>query len=204
MSVVIVDYKMGNLFSIKNMLSKLGTTAVVSSSLKDISSAEKLILPGVGAFDTAVSNLRTLDLIPTLNKKVLSEKTPVLGICLGMQLFSKKSEEGKLPGLGWINGETVKFNFGEKSTLKIPHMGWNAVIPHKKSSIFKNSDDEQRFYFVHSYHVICKDCADVLATTNHGFDFVSALNHKNIYGVQFHPEKSHKFGMRLLRNFLEL
>lgn len=203
--IVIVDYGMGNLGSILNMLKKIGAEAIISSDVDIIKNADKLILPGIGAFDTGMKNLNGLKIIPILNNKVISEKTPILGICLGMQLLTKSSEEGILPGLGWINAQTIKFKFDEKNNnLKIPHMGWNTVHLSKNSPLFKEMFDEPRFYFVHSYHVVCDDEQDILTQTYYGYEFASAVQKDNIMGVQFHPEKSHKFGMKMLKNFAEL
>ena len=203
--IVIVDYGMGNLGSIVNMLSKIGTQAQVSSDARDIERAEKLILPGVGAFDTGMARLQELRWLEILNHKAFDDKTPILGVCLGMQLLTKRSEEGHLPGLGWIDGETIRFRLDPRHTdLKIPHMGWNSVTIHREGSPFKGMDQDAQFYFVHSYHVVCNDWRDVLTTTDYGCCFVSAVQQGNIMGAQFHPEKSHKYGMKLLRNFAEL
>jgi glutamine amidotransferase len=151
-----------------------------------------------------MKNLHDSGILPVLEKKVMQYKTPVLGICLGMQLFSKKSEEGTRDGLGWIDAQTVIFRFEDSTIrLKIPHMGWNHIKPAKPNPIFDEMDESSRFYFVHSYHVVCNKPEDILATTVYGYEFVSAVNRGNIYGVQFHPEKSHKFGMKLLKNFVE-
>ena len=202
--IVIVDYGMGNLGSIQNMIKKAGGTAVISSKIEDIERADKLILPGVGAFDTGVKNMDQLGLRPVLNQKVLKEKTPTLGICLGMHLMTRRSEEGTLPGFGWIDGETVKFRFeGSENHLKIPHMGWNTLQINQNHRIFEGFNEEASFYFVHSYHVVCDQKEQVLARTHYGYDFVSAVHKDNIIGVQFHPEKSHKFGMRVFKNFIE-
>ncbi len=198
--ITIVDYGLGNLGSIKNMLKKIGFDSLITSDLKKIEKANKLILPGVGAFDNGMENLKKFKLIPVLNKAVLENKIPILGICLGMQLMTGQSEEGKLAGLGWIEGETTKFNF-PNGNLKVPHMGWNKVKMAKKSPLTDSLKGENRFYFVHSYYVTCKNSSDVLMQTNYGFPFCSAFSSKNIYGVQFHPEKSHQYGMRLLENF---
>jgi glutamine amidotransferase len=203
--IVIVDYGMGNLGSIANMIKKVGGTAKSSADPAEIGQARKLILPGVGAFDAGMTALRDRGLIDVLNRKALEEKVPVLGICLGMQLLSRKSEEGVLPGLGWIPADTRRFQFGgRQSHLRIPHMGWNAVEPRKDAPLFGSPDGPWRFYFVHSYHVCCSDPADVLSTTPYGSPFTSGVARGNILGVQFHPEKSHAFGMRLFRSFLEL
>lgn len=200
--VVVIDYGMGNLGSILNMMKKIGAPAVISSKISDIEKADKLILPGVGAFDNGMKNLSERGLIHVLNNKVIKDATPILGICLGMQLFAKRSEEGILDGLGWIDAETVRFRFeGDKTGLKIPHMGWNYLKIAREHHLFGDLGDNPRFYFVHSYHVVCNSSEDVLATTYYGYDFVSSINRGNIFGVQFHPEKSHKFGMRLLTNW---
>ena len=202
--IVIIDYGMGNLGSIQNMLKKVNAQAVVSSDRKVIASADKLILPGVGSFDHAIANLNRQGLIPLLNEKTIDSRIPLLGVCLGMQLLTKRSEEGVMPGLGWIDAETVRFRF-ENQKLKIPHMGWNsAEIKKRDDPLFKDFGDDPRFYFVHSYYVRCNDPSNVLAITNYGLDFCSSVVKENIRGVQFHPEKSHKFGMRLLKNFADL
>ncbi len=203
--IVIVDYGMGNLGSILNMLKKIGDPAAkISSDPKDIEQADKLILPGVGAFDTGMQRLREAGLISLLNEKVLKAKTPTLGICLGMQLITRGSEEGELPGLGWIDAETIRFRLDPKqSMMKVPHMGWNSIKIQREGVLFKNMYPDARFYFVHSYHVVCRNPDDVLATTDYGYDFVSALQRDHILGAQFHPEKSHKFGMKLYKNFVE-
>lgn len=202
--IIIVDYKMGNLGSIVNMLLKIGGKSLITSDISEIDSAEKIILPGVGNFNRAIKNLHELNLVEVLNKKALHDRIPILGICLGMQLFAEKSEEGILKGLGWINAEVKKFSFDDISqTLKIPHMGWNNIKIKKDSPLFKNAGPEPRYYFVHSYHFCCRNPEDVLASTYFGYEFTSAVQNCNIMGVQFHPEKSHKFGMQVLRNFLE-
>jgi len=203
--IVIVDYGMGNLGSILNMLKYLKVEAKISSNVSDIEIADKLILPGVGAFDNGMKNLQNLGLIPYLKKQVIDKKTPILGICLGMQLFTKKSEEGTALGLGWVDAETTRFHFNESNTkLKIPHMGWNTVQIHDTSTFYKNMGEDVRFYFVHSYHVICHNQNNILTSTTYGYSFPSSIQSQNIYGVQFHPEKSHKFGMKLFKNFAEM
>lgn len=202
--LVIVDYGMGNLGSILNMLKKIGTRAVVSSDAGAIAEADRLILPGVGAFDTGMQRLGELNLIDTLNRKVLDQRTPVLGVCLGMQLLTRGSEEGERPGLGWIDGRAVRFAFdGAYAGLKVPHMGWNTVSVRKPDPLFAGLETGARFYFVHSYYVTCANQDDVLATTEYGGEFHSAVSRANILGTQFHPEKSHRFGMALLANFVE-
>jgi imidazole glycerol-phosphate synthase subunit HisH len=201
--ITIIDYKTGNLGSIQNILKRIGEESIVTSDKAEITKAKKIILPGVGAFDTGMRNLIQLDLVDILNQKVLIEKTPVLGICLGMQLLSKSSEEGNLPGLGWINAQTMRFNFTDTLEYKIPHMGWNFVFQKKESKLFNNMYPDARFYFVHSYFLKSNDLADILTTTNYEIDFTSSVEKCNILGVQFHPEKSHKFGMKILKNFVD-
>lgn len=199
--ITIIDYGMGNLGSIKNMLKKLEIESEITGDKEKIKNATKLILPGVGAFDNGMENIKKLGLLPILNDLVLVKKVPVLGICLGMQLMTRMSEEGKLPGLGWVEVDTRRFKFEPDSKLKIPHMGWNTVKIMKQNAITKGLNDSSRFYFVHSYHAICDHKEDILMQTNYGYDFASAFSKDNIMGVQFHPEKSHKFGMTLLENF---
>jgi glutamine amidotransferase len=201
--ITIIDYKTGNLGSIRNILKHIGEKSVITSDKDEIARAKKLILPGVGAFDTGMSNLMKLDLIDLLNDKVLNEKVPVLGICLGMQLFSEKSEEGILPGLGWIKAKTSRFNIINTSKYKIPHMGWNFIRQTKPGKLLDNMFPDSRFYFVHSFFFDPDDVSDVLATTTYEIEFASAIERENILGVQFHPEKSHKFGMKLLKNFVD-
>lgn len=198
--VTIVDYGMGNLGSIRNMFKRIKVESEITDEIDKIDSAVKLLLPGVGAFDAAMKKINESGFREVLNKKVLVEKKPILGVCLGMQLLTKSSEEGMLPGLGWVDANTLKFNMPDKS-LKIPHMGWNSVITVNESPLTANLPEEPRFYFVHSYYVKCNEPADELTTTSYGEDFSSIIQHENIFGAQFHPEKSHKFGMKLLENF---
>jgi len=202
--IAIVDYGMGNLRSIANMLHHIGAPAEITGDLDAIRSAERLILPGVGSFAAGMQNIEERGLRSVLEERVLEARVPVLGICLGMQLLGKRSAEGDAEGLGWLDAESKRFNFEERPDLKIPHMGWNLVDVAKPSSLFEEGALEPRFYFVHSYHFVCADRSDVLCTTHHGHDFVSGVERDNIRGVQFHPEKSHKFGMRLLAGFAGL
>lgn len=200
--IAIVDYGMGNLGSIHNMLNKIGVPSMITSDAKIIEAADKLILPGVGAFDNAMVNLGNLGIIPLLNELVLQKKRLILGICLGMQLLSRRSEEGQLPGLGWIDAETIRFRFdAQNASLKIPHMGWNRIEIKRANVLFENMYDEPRFYFVHSYYVRCDNELNVLAITTYGITFHSVIMKENILGTQFHPEKSHKYGLKLLKNF---
>jgi len=202
--LVIIDYGLGNLGSIKNMLHKIGVSAEISGDPAVIVSASKLILPGVGAFDNGMQNLIDLKLLDVLNKKVLEDKVPVLGICLGMQLMTKGSEEGLMSGLGWIDADTKRFkNTIAEKKVHVPHMGWEYVKSHKESLLLKELYDKPRFYFVHSYFVKANKEEDILFTTDYSGEFVSGFEKSNILGVQFHPEKSHKYGMKLFKNFID-
>ena len=201
--ITIIDYKTGNLGSIQNILRKIGEDSIVTSDISEVAKASKIILPGVGAFDTGMKNLIDLDLVDILNKKVLIDKIPVLGICLGMQLISNGSEEGSYKGLGWIEARTVRFKFIDTAEYKIPHMGWNFIKQQKESKLFSGMFTDPRFYFVHSYYFEANDRSDILTSTDYEIEFTSAIERGNILGVQFHPEKSHKFGMKLLKNFVD-
>jgi len=200
--IVIVDYGLGNLRSIANMLKKSGSDSVISGDAEVINTASKLILPGVGAFDTAMNELETRGLIEVLNKKVLEQKCPVLGICLGMQLLTGGSEEGVKPGLGWIPGKARRFP--KATELKVPHMRWNTVRPVQLHPLLQDIDEASRFYFVHSYYVTAESESHSLLKTDYGVSFDAGIARDNIMGVQFHPERSHKFGRLLLTNFIQL
>jgi imidazole glycerol-phosphate synthase subunit HisH len=204
--IVVVDYGMGNVGSIANMLKKVGAKALVSSQPHEVERAEKLILPGVGAFDAAMERINGSGLRAALDRRVVADGVPVLGICLGMQLLTGKSEEGELAGLGWIAARTVAFRGRVDARLKSPHMGWNLVMLHTPSALTTGFDpvEEPRFYFVHSYFVECDDNNVGILRTTYGVTYDSAIQRGNIYGVQFHPEKSHRFGMKLLENFAKL
>ena len=202
--VTIADYGVGNLASIQNMLKKTGVACRISAGREEIETAERLILPGVGAFDACASRLRASGLIPVLEQKVLVDKVPVLGICVGMQLLLDGSEEGTEPGLGWIPGRVVKFRQQDlPEGYKVPHMGWREVEAAADCSLLRGMHDDPRFYFVHSYHAEAAREQDVLMTAAYGYRFTAAVRNGNIAGVQFHPEKSHRFGMQLLKNFSE-
>jgi len=198
--IVIVDYGLGNLRSIKYKLQKMKIKTVVSSNKETIEAAEKLILPGVGHFQKGMENIKEFGIREVLDYKVLKEKTPIFGICLGMQLFSQHSEEGNCKGLGWIDSEVVKFNFDSSKKLSIPHVGWNSIKLLKDDPIMHNILPNQYFYFTHSYHLICEDEIG-LTNTNYGYNFISSVRKDNIIGTQFHPEKSSIKGFDLLLNF---
>jgi imidazole glycerol-phosphate synthase subunit HisH len=197
--IAILDYGLGNVKSISNMLDKAKVDNVITSDVLVINSADKYILPGVGSFDEGMRRICEAHWFTELKYNVLELKKPILGICLGMQLLTKKSEEGSLDGLSWIDIEIVKF---KNSDLKTPHMGWN-TIETGESSLFDNLDNS-RFYFVHSFYAPINSKKNVIATANYGEDFGCAIQNENIFGVQFHPEKSHKFGIQLLKNFNNL
>lgn len=203
--ITIINYGAGNLKSIQNMLKKIGEQSKISNSVDDIVNAEKLILPGVGHFDYGMAQLKKSGLIPYLNEKVLEKRTPILGVCLGTQMFGSGSEEGSEKGLGWLDMKCVKFDKARMGRdEKIPNMGWNTISLQKTSKLITNPEDFMKFYFVHSYHMVCGNNADVLANSEYGYTFASAVQKENIFGVQFHPEKSHKYGMELLRNFSKI
>ncbi len=204
--ITIVDYGMGNLGSIKNMFKYIGIEAEVEKDPDKIKNASKILLPGVGSFDTAMKKLENSELREVLDEKALKERVPILGICLGMQLLTEKSEEGSLRGLAWIPAETLAFKGRVDASVKVPHMGWNIVEQTNKSQLLNGFDifDEPRFYFVHSYFVKARSPENVILQTHYGITFHSAIQHENIFGAQFHPEKSHKFGMKLFENFARI
>jgi glutamine amidotransferase len=203
--IVIVNYEMGNVGSIRNMLARLGIPSQISSDPAVIAKADRLILPGVGAFDQGMENLNKLGLTTALDDRVLGQGTPVLGICLGMQLMTRSSEEGVSAGLGWIDAETVHFKKErgpEVADMRLPHIGWNFVDPASAHGLLADLPEEPRFYFVHTYRVVCSDPEDVVLTADYGpVRFTAAFARGNIAGIQCHPEKSHKFGMGVLTNF---
>jgi imidazole glycerol-phosphate synthase subunit HisH len=203
--LIIIDYGLGNMRSVQKAFERLNIEVVVSGDKALIEKGTKYILPGVGHFVAGMKNLRDRDLIEVLNHRVLVDKVPILGICLGMQLMTNHSEEGDCQGLEWIDANTRRFNLAEfDKKLKIPHMGWNTLSVAKDSSLLQDIEISDTFYFVHSYRVVCHHPADILAKTGYGIEFVSAFQRDNIWGVQFHPEKSHKAGLRLLQNFASL
>jgi glutamine amidotransferase len=201
---VVVDYGCGNPASIANMLKKIGHGAIVSDRPEDILAADRLIFPGVGSFDYGARRLRELGLADALERRVLRDRIPILGICVGLQLFCRGSEEGDQPGLGWIDADCVRFDASRMTAgEKIPHMGWSDVTPGNDQALFAGFEETPRFYFVHSYHLKCDSDAIIAGVARHGYDFTAAIAHGNIVGVQFHPEKSHHFGMGLLGRFMQ-
>lgn len=203
--ITIVDYGTGNLKSITNMLARIGISSQLASTPQQLAEATKILLPGVGAFDAGMRALLERGLLDALDERVTVARVPVLGICLGMQLLAESSEEGELPGLGWIPGRSQRFVFAPLTPpLKVPHMGWNVVTPKRPSLLLDAVPLPRRFYFVHSYHLVCTHVEDILATTSYGITFTAAVAHENILGLQFHPEKSHKYGMAVLKAFAEI
>lgn len=195
---------MGNLNSVCKKLSLLNVKATIAKEPNDLFGAEKLILPGVGHFENAINKLKSLRIYDTLNEVVLVKKVPILGICLGMQLMAKESEEGNAEGLGWIDTRVVRFKLRDQTRYKIPQIGWNTIEVCKDSMLLKNIENKSEFYFLHSYHCDRVDQKDILAKTEYEYEFVSAIEKDNIFGTQFHPEKSHQAGSQLLKNFIEL
>ena len=203
--IVIIDYGMGNLGSVLKAVKRIEQNVIISKNEQDILRADKLILPGVGNFSKGISNLKKYNYIDALNKKVLGDKIPILGICLGMQLFSNFSDEGGSKGLGWIDSKVTKFKINNKLKWKIPHIGWNSIdINKRNNNLLKNLTNNCMFYFVHSYHMECNDALDVLTFSTYENSFVSSIHKENIYGTQFHPEKSHDDGFNLIKNFISI
>ena len=202
--ISILDYGSGNIKSIQNMLKKIDVSCNLISTADEIDQALALIIPGVGHIDTVMQRLHDLNLVDGLNCAAVDRKIPILGICVGMQAMTLGSDEGELPGLGWLNARALKLG-ADDATLRVPHMGWNLINVAQANPYFESTAGfEQRFYFVHSFGIHCFDRADVLATTSHGNEFVSAFARDNLLGVQFHPEKSHKFGEAFFRKFSEV
>ncbi len=204
MKLDILDYGLGNIASVIRMIEKVGGAAKSISTPEEICRSNKLILPGVGHFDRGMSQLAKQYLLEPLQERVLKQGTPIMGICLGMQLLCIRSEEGLLPGLGYVDADVSKFKSITDKHLKVPHMGWNNVNVTRSNPLIEARSEEQRFYFVHSYYVEPKSPDLVIMTATHGLEFCAAFQSENIFGVQFHPEKSHRFGMALMKNFLEL
>tara|TARA_Y100001935_G_C17289382_1_gene502352 strand:- start:730 stop:1344 length:615 start_codon:yes stop_codon:yes gene_type:complete len=201
----IIDLGVSNVSSVANMVKKVGGTPNIISDHSELNTikSNKAILPGVGSFDSAMKMLNRGNWFNSLNQYIENSSNSILGICLGMQIMFNRSEEGQLEGLKWIDGDIRKFQFEDKK-LKVPHMGWNFVSPKKDDVLFQSSSERQRFYFVHSFFASCNDKNDILSLTNYGIDFVSSVKKNNIYGVQFHPEKSHRYGMHIINNFINI
>lgn len=203
--ITIVNYGVGNIKAFLNVYRQLNIPAIEAREEADIKNAKKLILPGVGAFDHAMQKLNNSGMREALDKAVLINEIPILGICVGMQMLASTSDEGELPGLNWIDGTVKKFDISKISHRPhLPHMGWNDVHPVKISPLFKNFPEQTKFYFLHSYYFECNRKDNQIAITDYGSQFSSAVNSKNIFGVQFHPEKSHAFGLQLLQNFANI
>lgn len=202
--IVIVDYGMGNLRSVQKKAERLNTVAHVSSDSRVIARAGKLILPGVGHFANGVQKLKAGGIWDVLNQKVLVDKIPILGICLGMQLMASYGAEGDTTGLGWFDADVVRFNVRDTLTHKVPHIGWNTTELVRPSVLFTDLPAQAMFYFVHSYHIVCREPHDVVANTTYDYPFASVIQKDNIYGTQFHPEKSHDWGEQLMANFISL
>jgi imidazole glycerol-phosphate synthase subunit HisH len=200
--ITIVHYGLGNISAFANVYERLNIPVSIATTADDLKTADKIILPGVGSFDHAMNKLNVSGMRSTLEERVLVQRVPVLGICVGMQMLGQSSEEGVLPGLGWIDGTVIRFDVTVfKSKTQLPHMGWNTIQPVNRERLLANIDHDSRFYFLHSYYFQCRNQTDTIATTTYGIPFSSAVGHMNIYGVQFHPEKSHQWGIQLLKNF---
>lgn len=203
--ITIIDYGLGNILAFVNVYNRLNIRVAVAKSANDLGNASRLILPGVGSFDHAMQQFNQSGMRHIVEQLVLKENKPVLGICVGMQMLAKSSDEGDLPGLGWIDGKVKKFDLSAMPPeTNLPHMGWNDVIPVADNELFKGMEQDSRFYFLHSYYFDCNKQSNVLAVSDYGGNFSCAVRQGNVYGVQFHPEKSHHFGSQLLRNFAEV
>jgi glutamine amidotransferase len=202
-TIAVLDYGMGNVGSILNMFRKIGASAILTHDKKEIEQADKIVLPGVGAFDSGMNALQNYNLVELLKYQVVEKRKPLLGICLGMQMLGRNSEEGVLSGLGFIPFDNIRFSFLAESNLKIPHIGWNQVKNMASTTLTRSLPEQERYYFVHSYHAKCDCSENILMTCDYGYEFTAAVHNGNIFGVQFHPEKSHLFGIRILNNFVE-
>lgn len=198
--ITIIDYGLGNIKAFLHVYKKLNIPTVVATSATQVDEASKLILPGVGSFDYAMTRLNASGMRDSLDKAVLEKKVPVIGICVGMQMLSASSDEGQLPGLGWIDGSVKKFTLNENATI-LPHMGWNDVKPVNNSPLFSGIEESSLFYFLHSYYFVCNNSENIICESQYGIKFTCAVAQNNVYGVQFHPEKSHNSGVQLLKNF---
>jgi imidazole glycerol-phosphate synthase subunit HisH len=203
--ITLIDYGVGNIFAFQNVYKRLDIPTKIAKNRQDLINAEKLILPGVGSFDYAMSQLNASGMRDTLDELVIKEKVPVIGICVGMQMMGNRSDEGKLEGLKWIDSEILKFDeLLINQRTKLPHMGWNDVTPVLGNPLFTGLEKDAIFYFLHSYYFKCNNPSDSIAISDYGISFSSAVNHNNVYGIQFHPEKSHQYGEKLLYNFAKL
>ena len=203
--ITIINYGLGNIKAFVNVYKKLSIPVRVASSIEDLSHVQKIILPGVGAFDYAMEKLEKSGMRNRINELVTEKGVPVIGICVGMQMLAKSSEEGNLPGLGWVDATVKKFDISKiKTTTHLPHMGWNDVSPQNGNHLFEGLNNDAKFYFLHSYYFSCNQADDAIAVSTYGDTFVCAINYKNIYGVQFHPEKSHHYGVKVLENFAKI
>ena len=203
--ITIIDYGVGNIFSFQNVYKRLDIPTKIAKTSQDLTDAQKLILPGVGSFDYAMSQLNASGMREKLDELVIEKKVPVIGICVGMQMMGNRSDEGKLEGLKWIDSEILRFdeNFIQQRT-KLPHMGWNDVTPINNQPLFNGLEKDAIFYFLHSFYFKCNNPTDSIAFSEYGISFSSAVNRDNVYGIQFHPEKSHQYGEKLLHNFANL
>jgi glutamine amidotransferase len=203
--ITLIDYGVGNIFAFQNVYKRLNIPTKIAKTVADLECAEKLILPGVGAFDYAMEQLNSSGMRQKLDELVLEKKIPVIGICVGMQMMGNRSDEGKSEGLKWIDAEILKFDETLiKHRTKLPHMGWNDVVPSKEHPLFMGLEKDAIFYFLHSFYFKCNQMEDIIATSDYGISFSSAVNSKNVFGIQFHPEKSHQNGEKLLFNFANL
>ena len=203
--ITIIDYGVGNIFAFQNVFKRLNISSRTAKCVEDLKEVDKLILPGVGHFDYAMSQLNNSGMRERIDELVLVEKKPVIGICVGMQMMANKSDEGTLDGLGWIDANVKKFNeLTIQHHTKLPHMGWNDVKPNENHPLFKGLEQESIFYFLHSFYFSCKDKKNIISTTDYGINFASSVHKENIFGIQFHPEKSHSYGEKLLENFAKL
>lgn len=203
--IAIVDYGLGNVHAFANIYQRLNIPITMVTTANDLNAADRIILPGVGAFDWAMTRLNDSGMRDALEHSVMTEKKPVLGICVGMQMMAKKSDEGKLAGLGWIDAEVKRFDISTPAnTTHLPHMGWNDVHARENAELFSGMGSDARFYFLHSYYFSPRNQDEVLAETDYHGNFASSVRMDNVYGAQFHPEKSHQWGIRLLKNFAEL
>ena len=202
--IAIIDYGMGNLRSVEKKLIRVGANCIITNNPNIIGDATKLVLPGVGHFASGIARLKEYGIWDVLNEKVIKNNTPILGICLGMQLMAKYSEEGEINGLGWFDASVKKFQIKDQIKYKVPHMGWNSIIINKKSNLFHGISKNAMFYFVHSFHIKCNNHDEVLTTSEYEYNFISSIQKNNIYGTQFHPEKSHDWGEKILENFVAI